>query len=94
MFRVNRTPEEVVEILDLLIQRNLSDADCDDFISIKIKDSFLEAVRCEVEGLWVENSPYLEPGAIDPNRLRIKELKGSVTFKRNYYFHLSPTPLS
>lgn len=69
MFSVNRTPEEVVEILDLLIQRNLSDTDWDDFTSIKIKDGFLESVRFEMEGLWVENSPYLEPGAIDPNRL-------------------------
>lgn len=69
MIRVNRTPQDVVEILDALIRRDLSDVDWDDFISVKIKDRFLESVRQEMEELWQENSPYLESGAIDPNLL-------------------------
>lgn len=69
MFRANRTPQEVVVILDALVRGNLSDIEWDDFISVKIKDSFLESVRLEMEEIWQHNSPYLEPGAMDPNRL-------------------------
>jgi len=71
-FRTDRTNEEVVELLDSILDRTISDEDWDNFISIKIVDPDLEKVRQRVEEIWTENSPYKVPHTIDPTDLNPK----------------------
>lgn len=72
IFRANRTSDEVIDLLNALIKRTISDAEWDDFISVKIIDPKLEKVRYHVEGIWVENSPFMITGSIDPRDLNPK----------------------
>ena len=53
IFRANRTAEEVVQILNSILDRTISDAQWDDFISVKIIDPQLEMVRLSIEEMWV-----------------------------------------
>lgn len=70
--RANRTSEEVVELLNAILTRSISDEEWDDFISVKIVDPKLEEVRGRVEEIWTEESPYRVPGSIDPTALNPK----------------------
>lgn len=72
IFRANKSPEEVIELLESILKRTISDVDWDDFISVKIVDSELEKVRARVEEIWTEDSPYRVPGGIDPTDLNPK----------------------
>lgn len=72
IFRANRSPEEVVELLEAILKRTISDVDWDDFISVKIVDPELEKVRERVEEIWTEDSPYRVEGSIDPTDLNPK----------------------
>ena len=58
IFRANRSPEEVIELLETILKRTISDLDWDDFISVKVIDPELEKVRERVEEIWTEDSPY------------------------------------
>jgi hypothetical protein len=69
IFRVNRTSDEVVELLNAVLKRNISDEDWDDFISVKIVDPKLEKIRERVEEIWTQDSPYRVSGSFDPTDL-------------------------
>ena len=64
-----KTTAQVVEVLDALLHGSLGSPEWDSFISEPITDACLEYVRKEMEAVWVQDSPYLETGAIDPNHL-------------------------
>ena len=72
IFRANRSPEEVIELLEAILKRTISDVDWDDFISVKVIDPELEKVRERVEEIWTEDSPYRVEGSIDPTDLNPK----------------------
>lgn len=72
IFRANRSPEEVIELLETILKRTISDLDWDDFISVKVIDPELEKVRERVEEIWTEDSPYRVEGSIDPTDLNPK----------------------
>ena len=72
IFRANRSPEEVIELLEAILKRTISDVDWDDFISVKVIDPELEKVRERVEEIWTEDSPYRVEGSIDPTYLNPK----------------------
>ena len=72
IFRADRSPEEVVELLEAILKRTISDVDWDDFISVKIVDPELEKVRERVEEIWTEDSPYRVEDSIDPTDLNPK----------------------
>jgi len=72
IMRANRTPEEVIEVLNAILERRISDEEWDDFISVKIIDPKLDEVRGQVEEIWTEDSPYRVPGSIDPTALNPK----------------------
>jgi len=60
---------EVKNILKNWLNGSLDSHEWDDFISVKNKDAELEAIRQKAEGIWVENSVFLQPRAIDPCKL-------------------------
>lgn len=72
IFCANRSPEEVIELLEAILRRTVSDVDWDDFVSVKIVNPELEKVRERVEEIWTENSPYRIEGSIDPTDLNPK----------------------
>lgn len=72
IFRANRSSEEVVELLNAILKRTISDENWDVFISVKIIDPELEKVRARVEELWVHDSPYRVARSIDPTDLNQK----------------------
>ena len=57
---------EVINILQAWLDGNLDSHDWDDFLSVKNKNPNLEDIRYYAEGMWVENSKYLQPDAINP----------------------------
>ncbi|PHS30686.1 MAG: hypothetical protein COA95_08245 [Methylophaga sp.] len=57
---------EVTHILKAWLNGSLDSHEWDNFISVKNKNVALEKIRCKAEGVWVENSIFLKPGAIDP----------------------------
>jgi len=72
IFRVNRSPEEVIFLLKEILKGTISDVDWDDFISVKIVDPELEKIREKVEEIWTEDSPYRVVGSMDPTYLNPK----------------------
>lgn len=70
--RANRSPEEVIDLLESILDRTISDREWDDFVSVKIVDPELEQVRRRVEELWTEDSPYRVRGSLDPADLNPK----------------------
>lgn len=72
LFRVSRTPEEVIELLNALLNKTITSEDWDYFISVKIVDPELEKIRDSVEGMWTHDSPYMLPGTMDPTDLNQK----------------------
>ncbi len=93
MFSVRRSADEVRQLLESLLVRQLNDGDWDNFISTKIEDKFLESIRGEMESIWQAGSPYLEPDAIDPNRLSEKgraKLRELIVRCENYDKHRDP----
>jgi tripartite-type tricarboxylate transporter receptor subunit TctC len=53
IFGANRTPEEVIDLLQAILNRTISDEEWDSFVSVKIADPNLERVRMRIEELWV-----------------------------------------
>lgn len=72
IFRANRSPEEVAELLEAILKRTISDVDWDESISVKIVDPELEKVRERVEEIWTEDSLYRVEGSIEPTDLNSK----------------------
>ena len=72
IFRASRSSDEVVELLNAILKRTISDEDWDDFISVKIIDPELEKVRERVEEIWTEDSPYRITDSINPTDLNPK----------------------
>jgi hypothetical protein len=72
IFGANRTPEEVIDLLQAILNRTISDEEWDSFVSVKIADPNLERVRMRIEELWVEDSEYRVPGSINPTDLNPK----------------------
>lgn len=72
LFRTNRTPDQVLDILISLLDKTISDGEWDSFLSVKIINSDLEKIRLHVEKMWVEDSPYMIKGSIDPTDLNSK----------------------
>lgn len=82
LFRVNRTPDEVVELLNSLLNKTITSEDWDYFISVKIVDPELEKIRERVEGIWTHDSPFMLPNTMDPtglNQKGIAEIKKMIT---------------
>jgi len=48
---IDRSPDEVAQILESFINRTYNDCTLDDFIHVHIKDPYLESVRERVEHL-------------------------------------------
>ena len=71
-FRVDRTADEVIEVLNALQNKTISGEEWDYFISVTIIDPELERVRERVSEMWVENSPYMVPSSLDPTELNNK----------------------
>lgn len=69
LFRADRQPDEVARLLRALLDRSISDEEWDDFMSVKIVDPELECIRERMEEIWVENSPYMVFGSVDPRDL-------------------------
>lgn len=72
LFRANRSQVEVVNLLESILSRTISDEDWDDFISVKIADRELEKVRERIEEMWIEGSPYMVTGSLNPTDLNPK----------------------
>jgi len=72
LFKEDRTPEDVVELLESVLDGTLSDVDWDDFISIEIADPRLERVRGRMQEIWTADSPYMVQGSMDPCDLNPK----------------------
>lgn len=79
LFRVDRTADEVVELLNSLLDRTFSSEKWDYFISVEIVDPKLESIRKRiVEDIDVMDSPYMLPGSISPadlNQKGVAEIK-------------------
>ena len=58
--------DEVKIILKGWLDGSLDSHDWDYFISVKNKHAKLENIRQRAEEMWVENSEYLQPAAINP----------------------------
>ena len=71
-FRADRTADEVLGVLNALLNKTISSEEWDYFISVTIIDPELERIRKRVSEIWVENSPYMVPGSIDPTDLNQK----------------------
>lgn len=88
IFRANRSPEEVIDLLESILDRTISDREWDDCVSVKIVDPELEQVRRRVEELWTEDSPYRVRGSLDPTDLNpkgvgeIRRLIASITTRK------------
>jgi len=65
----NASAESVAGLLRALRQGTVSSRDWDNFISVKIGDPRLEAIRQQVVAMWVEDSPFLIAGSMNPSDL-------------------------
>ncbi|MCB1678803.1 MAG: hypothetical protein KDI16_08985 [Halioglobus sp.] len=72
LFRENLTREEVIDLLEAILNKTISDEDWDQFVTVQLVDPDLEKVRFRVEEMWVENSPFMVKGSIDPTDLNSK----------------------
>lgn len=72
LFRQDLSKPEFVEILESILNRTISDADWDYFVSVRIEDDELEAARSEIEAMWQHKSEYLVPGSVNPTDLTPK----------------------
>ena len=66
------SPEDVAAVLRSLRNRTIADTDWDHFVSVKIKNPHLEAARREVVAMWVEGSPFMISGSVNPSDLNAK----------------------
>lgn len=69
LFRASRSRQDVIDILERLLRKTVSDAHWDAFISVKILDPELEEVRSRVASIWTADSPYMVQGSTDPTDL-------------------------
>ena len=73
-------PEEISKVLQLLLDGDLDDMAWDYFVSVKVRDPELEAIRCEAVSMWTEGSRFMQPGEINPcclndlGRQKVREL--------------------
>ncbi len=66
---VKRSSADVASVLRALLDGRLDHKEWDFFVCVAIRDPRLESIRNRCAELWVEGSPYLESGEIDPTKL-------------------------